>query len=90
MNLREHIYISGAGLTVAHAYPRKGGRVPVLDSYRRTKAAILRLLLSGKTPRQTARALDLPLPLVCALGLRALEEKRIFSNLHVAFVGNNP
>lgn len=90
MNLREELYRSGAGLTVAHVYTKRGRRVPVLDPARRTKAAVLALLLSGLTPRQTARALDIPLATVCALGLRALEEKRIFSNLRVADMGNIP
>lgn len=80
MNLREELYRSGGGLIVAHVYTKKGKRVPVLDPARRTKAAVLKLLLSGLTPRQTARALDIPLPTVCHLGLRALKEKRIISN----------
>ncbi len=90
MNVREELYRSGAGLTVAHVYSRKGKRVAVLDPARRAKAAILQLLLSGKTPRETARALDLPLATVCALGLRAIEENRNISNFSVAKVGTIP
>lgn len=90
MNIREELYLSGGGLVVAHVYTKRGRRVPVLDPSRRTKAAILQVLLSGKTPRQTARLLDLPLSLVCALGLRALEEKGIISNLRIADMGNIP
>ncbi len=49
MNLREELYRSGGGLIVAHVYTKKGKRVPVLDPARRTKAAVLKLLLSGLT-----------------------------------------
>lgn len=80
MNLRQELYLSGAGLAVAHVYSRKGRRVPVLDEARRRKAAILTLLQSGKSPREIARALDLPLRTVCILGVAAL--KKVGKNPH--------
>lgn len=81
MNLREELYLSGAGLTVQIVYAKKGGRrVPVLDEARRTKAAILTLLLSGKSPRETARALDLPVRTVCVLGVAAFRGGKLGKN----------
>lgn len=77
MNLREELYISGAGLTVAHVTQRKTGqRVAVLDPHRRAKAAIVTLLLGGMKPRDVARALGIPFPTVCALGVAGLRTRR--------------
>lgn len=76
MNLREELYVSGGGLIVAHVYPRKGGRrIAVLDEARRTKAAIRACFRAGMTPREAARALDLPAATVIRLGLAILREK---------------
>ncbi len=78
MNLREGLYVSGGGFVVRHVYPRGGGRrVAVLDPSRRTKTAILILLRRGLTPRQVARALDIPAASVFALGLALAREKRL-------------
>lgn len=88
MNPRLELYVAGAALAVREVRTKKGGRVIVLDEWRRAKPIILRLLLSGMTPREVARHLDLPLATVCKLGLRALSEKNwISSNLSVAGVG---
>lgn len=77
MNLSEHIYISGAGMTVAHVTQRKTGRrVAVLDPHRRKRAAIVAMLLGGMRPRQIALALDLPMPTVCNLGVSGLRKYR--------------
>lgn len=77
MNLREELYISGAGLTVAHVIQRKTGRrVAVLDPHRRAREAVVALLLRGMRPRAVARALDLPLGTVCALGVVGLRMVR--------------
>lgn len=90
MTVREELCRAGAGLVVAHVYTKQGKRVPVLDPARRRQAAILKLLMSGLTPRQTARALGIPLSTVCVLGIRALKQRGKISNLHVDRVGNNP
>ena len=92
MNVSEELYRSGASLTVREVYSRKGKRAVVLDPHRRAKALILRLLEEGKRPRQIARALDLPLSTVCALGLAAVRAKKDWpkSNFRLAAVGLNP
>lgn len=91
MNLREELYVSGGGLIVSHAYPRKGGRrVTVIDPAKRTKAAIRACFRAGMTPRQAARALDLPIRTVVRLALAMIREKSwIISNLSIAGVGTN-
>lgn len=77
MNLRELTYTSGAGLTVAHVVQqRTGQRVAVIDPHRRAKAAIVALLMRGVAPRAVARALGLPFPTVCALGISALSSRK--------------
>lgn len=82
MNLREELYVSGGGLIVGHVYQRRGkGRIAVLDEARRTKAAIRACFRAGMTPRQAARALDLPIRTVVCLGLAIMREKSgIISN----------
>ena len=77
MNVREELYRSGAGLTVRVVYDKRGRRVSVLDPARRTKAAIVTCLLGGMTPREAARALDLPLTTVCKLGLAAMRSRKV-------------
>lgn len=76
MNLREHLYTSGAGITVAHVTQRRTGRrVAVLDPYRRSRGLIVKMLLDGRKPREIARTLDLPLRHVCLLGIAGLRQK---------------
>lgn len=58
--------------------PRRGRGVMVIDRHARAKAAILKCLLSGMSPRQTARALRIPLATVIALGLAAIGKKSRF------------
>lgn len=82
MNLREHLYTSGAGFTVAHVTQRRTGRrVAVMDPHRRTRAAVVTLLLAGRKPRDVARALDLPLRTVCLLGIAGLTARKKISLL---------
>ncbi len=77
MNIREELYVSGSGLTVRHVEQhRTGRRVAVLDPARRTRAAVVQMLLSGKTPRDIARLLDLPVHVICALGIAGLKNRR--------------
>lgn len=75
MNIRQDLYCSGASMTVRYVNQRKTGRrVAVLDPARRTRAAIVQMLLGGMRPRDVARALDLPLGKVCALGVVGLRK----------------
>ena len=92
MNVREELYRSGATLVVRKVQTRRGRSVPVLDPHRIARGLILRMLLAGKTPRQIARTLDLPLATVCGLGIRAVREKKFWikSNFGLADIGNNP
>lgn len=91
MNPRLEVYRSGAGLTVAHVYSKKGGRVAVLDPHRRARAAILKLLFDGVAPRETARRLGIPFATVCALALPELERRAWKkSNRSIASVGKYP
>lgn len=76
MNISQHLYISGATMTVTHITQRKTGRrVAVLDPHRRKRGAIVAMLLDGMRPRQIALALDLPLPTVCKLGISGLSKR---------------
>lgn len=76
MNIRRDLYCSGATLTVRYISQRKTGRrVAVMDPARRTKAAILTMLGRGMKPRDVARALDMPIGSVCALGIAALRSR---------------
>lgn len=75
MNPREELYRSGAGLTVRHAYAKGGRKVPILDPDRRAKAAVASCLIGGLTPRQAARALDMPLARTIALGIAVFRRK---------------
>lgn len=78
MNPRLELYRSGTTMTVGYVVQRKTGRrVQVIDPARRTKAVIVGLLLGGKTPRQVARELDMPLGTVCVLGLAGLCGKNL-------------
>lgn len=77
MNPRRELYVSGASLAVAHVIQRRTGRrVAVLDPHRRTRAAVVAMLLRGVKPRDVARALDIPFGTVCALGISGLSMKK--------------
>lgn len=81
MNVREELYRSGSTMTIRYVYSRRGQRVAVIDPHLRTRAAIVTMLKEGKRPRAIARSLDMPLHLVCEIGLAALTHNRWnFSN----------
>jgi hypothetical protein len=70
MNVREELYVSGAGLTVAYVYQAKTRRrVAVMDTARRSRAAVMAMLVKGVPPIEVARALDMPLRAVCLFGI---------------------
>jgi hypothetical protein len=77
VNIRQDLYCSGATLTVRFINQRKTGRrVAVMDPARRSRAAIVGMLLGGMKPRDVARALDIPISRVCALGIVGLRSHK--------------